>query len=130
MSSQAYASSPFIANVSYPHKTIKDSDLNPIPASVDFHDSFSSIDSVCFIFVFKGINQLDPDEELEVSPNMGGFINPGPDSQSQRTLCFNQGQHPEVISKFLDGTEDFGIRMLAGSTSVKSLSIEIIGTGY
>jgi hypothetical protein len=124
----AYGSSSFIENVSSPRKHINDSDSNPIPASVDFHSSFSSIDSVCFIFAFKGNNQLDPTEELEITPDIGGFVNPGTVSQSQRTLCFNQQQHPEVISKFLDGRENFGIRMVVGSIAVKSLSIEINGT--
>ena len=101
----------------------------PISASVDFGMSFSSIDKVCFIFQFQD-DLLDPGEHLDfgpIGPNVFGFTNVLPNPQNTRINCLIKSSHPENISVFLDGQEDFGIQMTIGSVIIGSLKVQITG---
>ena len=93
---------------------------HPILASVDFRSPFASIDAVCFEFTFQG-NLLDPGDFLRVTPlsllpslTGPGFFNPGPESQSSRTLCLLSAfGYESMLSLFLDGSESHQSRIVA-----------------
>ena len=103
---------------------------SPVPATVNFGTTFASIDHLCFFFTFSG-DLLDPGDRLAFTGPSGlngtGFGNGTGSSQSERGLCFNPFDHPETIALFLDGQENFGLRMEAGTLTVSSLRVQITG---
>ena len=111
------------------------SPANPVLASVDFGTQFASIESVCFEFTFQG-DLLDPGDfvrltPLNLLPSMTGpgFFNPGPASQSDRTLCLlNAFDSGPITSLFLDRGEDMiEIGMVSGSVTIADLHVVITG---
>jgi hypothetical protein len=100
----------------------------PIKAKINVRETFSSISVVCIEFQFEG-DLLDPGEflDMDFGPALGGFgfENVGSTPQGARTICTEQ---PELLAAFLDGRQDFEIRMESGSVTISSITVSIVGS--
>jgi hypothetical protein len=118
----ASASQLFETSVKLPPKTL--TEKKPMSFTVNFGQTFASIDSVCFVFHFKN-DLLDPGEEIIIflADTSGfGFMNGFDFPQSERTIC---GSEPRFVELFLDGHEDFVLKMTSGSVKIESLTVQI-----
>ena len=106
-----------------------------VRVTVDVHQRFSSVDSVCLDFTFAN-DPLDPGEQmvitpLELGPSLtgGGFTNIEPGAQSERVLCTESIGDQAFGALFIDGKETMlDIAMVNGSVQIASLIVTVTGT--
>jgi hypothetical protein len=103
---------------------------DPALGSVNLQAKFSSVESVCFDFVFVN-DLLDPGDLLLITPlampSVGfGFVNLGVTSQAERTVCVVS---PDLLALFGDGKERrLEITMRSGSVEIASILVTVTGT--
>jgi hypothetical protein len=94
------------------------------------HERFSSVEEACLDFEFSG-DLLDVGDDFDITldrQGAGGFsVPPGAESQSTRTLCWDQVFHPEVVINFLDGKAKLKFLTLSGSVTISSVTVTVSG---
>lgn len=91
---------------------------------------FTSVDEACLDFEFSG-DVLDPGEEVRITidgHDAGGFANFGTGAQATRTTCRNKDYQPEEVGLLLDGKAKLQFMTLAGSVTLRSVTLRVTGT--
>lgn len=85
---------------------------------------FTSIQSVCLTFHFKG-DLLDPGEQLQWT-DAGGFVG-GANAVKSRQSCATPAGQSKVTDSLRDGSQRFDVWMQSGSAYVDHIDVAITG---
>jgi hypothetical protein len=88
-------------------------------------DQLRPVNQVCETFHFRG-DLVDPGETLAFLSGTG-FVNEGPTSLAERTVCLDRQNQPTDVALFKDGRQTMSVWMEQGSAYLSSVDVVVTG---